>query len=149
MESLPSGTNRTVVCSPGATRKTSPNSRPDLTAPIRFSAPVERAVRKPRCAEPWEFIYFRADGEVQPCCTNSDTMGRWPGREFFEYWNAPAYQALRRTLYTGAESDWCRNCVHVCYRDIRRETSHLHIMPESAGRRPAKAEDAVSRLGEG
>ncbi len=103
----------------------------DLTPPIRFSSPVERAVRKPRCAEPWEFIYFRADGLVQPCCTNSDGMARWVGAEFFDYWNSPAYQHLRRTLYTAGQSPWCRGCIHVCYRDIRRESAHLHIMPES------------------
>ncbi|MBM3333674.1 radical SAM protein [Candidatus Sumerlaeota bacterium] len=103
----------------------------DLTAPIRFSDPADRAVRKPRCVEPWEFIYFRADGFVQPCCTNSDTMERWTGARFFDYWNCPAYQDLRRTLYTEQQSHWCRGCVHVCYRDIRRESSHLHIMPES------------------
>jgi len=134
----------------------------DLTAPIPFSAPVERAVRKPRCAEPWEFIYFRADGLIQPCCTNSDAMSRWadglqssdcglrnadsgavrgPNDSFFRYWNSPAYQELRRTLYTDRQSPWCHGCVHVCYRDIRRESSHLHIMPESLEARPAKAED--------
>jgi MoaA/NifB/PqqE/SkfB family radical SAM enzyme len=118
----------------------------DLTAPIRFSAPVERAVRKPRCAEPWEFIYFRADGLIQPCCTNSDAMSRWVGGQFFDYWNSPAYQELRRTLYTERESPWCRGCIHVCYRDIRRESSHLHIMPESMEARPAKAEDLVLGL---
>lgn len=115
----------------------------DLTPPIRFSAPVERAVRKPRCAEPWEFIYFRADGLVQPCCTNSDAMGRWSDGDFFDYWNSSTYQDLRRTLYTDRESPWCRDCIHVCYRDIRRESSHLHIMPESAEGRPPKAEDLV------
>jgi MoaA/NifB/PqqE/SkfB family radical SAM enzyme len=118
----------------------------DLTAPIRFSAPVERAVRKSRCAEPWEFIYFRADGLVQPCCTNSDAMSRWVGGRFFDYWNSSAYQELRRTLYTERESPWCRGCIHVCYRDIRRESSHLHIMPESMEARPPKAEDLVLGL---
>jgi len=118
----------------------------DLTAPIRFSAPVERAVRKSRCAEPWEFIYFRADGLVQPCCTNSDAVSRWADgfrMEDFQsrIWNSAAYQELRRTLYTERESPWCRGCIHVCYRDIRRESSHLHIMPESLDARPAKAED--------
>ena len=112
-----------------------------LTAPIRFSEPVERAVRRSQCAEPWEFIYFRADGLVQPCCTNSDAMSRWVGGRFFDYWNSPAYQELRRTLHTDKESPWCRGCIHVCYRDIRRESSHLHIMAESLEGRPAKAED--------
>jgi len=108
----------------------------ELTAPMAFSAPGQRAVRRARCGEPWEFIYFRADGFLQPCCTNSDKLGRWGGEDFFEYWNAPAYQELRRTLYTPQQNHWCRECVHVCYRDIRREASHLHIMPESiaAGR---------------
>jgi len=104
----------------------------ELTAPIRFGASVERAVRKARCAEPWEFIYLRADGLVQPCCTNTDAMGRWTGGRFAEYWNSPDYQNLRRNLYTDRQSPWCRGCVHVCYRDVRRESAHLHIMPESA-----------------
>lgn len=116
----------------------------DLTAPIRFSAPVERAVRKPRCAEPWEFIYLRADGFVQPCCTNTDTMSQWTGGHFFEYWNSPDYQNLRQALYTDRQSPWCRGCVHVCYRDVRRESAHLHIMPESAAQRLPTAEDLVS-----
>ena len=116
----------------------------EFTPPIRFSDPVERAVRQARCAEPWEFIYFRADGYVQPCCTNSDRMGRWDEGDFFDCWNSPEYQRLRRTFATPDQSDWCKNCVHVCFRDIRAESSHIHIMRESEkGRRAPKAEDAV------
>lgn len=114
----------------------------EFTAPIRFSSPVERAVRKPRCAEPWEFIYLRADGKVQACCTNSEPMASWVDSDFFDYWNSPEYQKIRSGLYTKDQSHWCRDCVHVCFRDIRKPVSHFHIMPESA--RPPKAEDAVT-----
>jgi MoaA/NifB/PqqE/SkfB family radical SAM enzyme len=86
-----------------------------------------------RCAEPWEFIYFRADRALQPCCTNDDPMGAWEGAGFFEYWNSPAYQTLRRTIFTADQPAYCRDCFHVKYRDMRQESTHVHILPQSVG----------------
>lgn len=107
-----------------------------FSAPVRFSVPEDGKGRKPRCAEPWEFIYLRADGFVQPCCTNSDPMSSWRDTDFATYWNSPDYRELRRTIYTPEENAWCKGCLHVMYRDAMRESTHIHIMPESiaAGR---------------
>lgn len=104
----------------------------DLTAPIKFSDQQAAPSRRPRCFEPWEFVYIRGDGLIQPCCTNPDPMAAWtePG-DFGQFWNSPAYHQMRRTLATPEQSPVCRNCSHVCFRDNRKETSHIRIIKES------------------
>jgi len=106
-----------------------------FTPPATFSAPAGAASRR-RCYEPWEFVYFRSDGAIQPCCTNSDVAASWRDGGFRDAWNSPAYHELRRTIGTPAEPGWCRDCVHVSHRDIRLESAHVHIMPESKNELP-------------
>lgn len=100
----------------------------NLTAPIKFSSAQKNASRRPSCFEPWEFIFFRGDGFIQPCCTNSDAIATWTKGDFEEYWNSPGHQELRRTIGTAAQSHWCAQCFHVCFRDNRLESSHIQIM---------------------
>lgn len=99
--------------------------------PVSFSSKLEKAAHAARCHEPWEFIFFRNDGFLQPCCTDSDKVASWMEGDFWDYWNSEGLQEMRRTIHTPDESDWCKNCVHVRFRDIRQESSHIHIMEES------------------
>jgi MoaA/NifB/PqqE/SkfB family radical SAM enzyme len=99
--------------------------------PTKFSDFCECSAGPPTCYEPWEFVLFRSDGYIQPCCTNSDKIASWLDTDFRNYWNSKELQEMRLMKGTPLESEWCRNCLHACHRDIRKESSHIHIMSES------------------
>ncbi len=103
----------------------------NFAPPVKFSSPQERAALFPRCAEPWEFVYFRTDGSLQPCCTAPVEVARWTDGAFADYWNSPGLRHLRRTIHTPDQPQWCRDCTHLRFRDVRREGSHIHILEES------------------
>lgn len=79
------------------------------------------------CRDPWDFIYFRADGGVAPCCIYGSAIGSWREEPFHALWNGAAYRRLRRTIHTPDQPGPCRACAHACFRDVRRETSHIMI----------------------
>jgi MoaA/NifB/PqqE/SkfB family radical SAM enzyme len=101
----------------------------NFVSPTKFVSDEAASGRRRRCFEPWEFVYFRSDGSIQACCTNPDQLGSWTQGAFHDYWNSPGLQEMRRTLETSSQSSRCRDCVHVCIRDIRKEASHIHIIP--------------------
>lgn len=68
----------------------------------------------PRCLQPWEYVFIRANGDVAPCCAlfGSDrgaVMGNILEREFAEIWHGPRFQEFRRTSAFGT-NPLCRVC---------------------------------------
>ncbi|MBN1516976.1 radical SAM protein [Candidatus Sumerlaeota bacterium] len=97
----------------------------------KFSDPTKKTRAIERCFEPWEFLYYRADGFIMPCCVYNDKTGSWLGKDFHSYWNSLEMRKLRNTIGTEKETEPCKSCFHVYYRDVTQEHSHVHILPES------------------
>ena len=99
----------------------------DLLLPPRFSDGGVDAGRLP-CAEPWRFVYFRADGDLAPCCAYNKPFGSWRDESFDAVWNNAAYQRLRGVINTDAEPGPCKQCRHVFFRNVRDERTHITLM---------------------
>ncbi len=63
------------------------------------------------CDMAWRRSFVGLDGEVSPCCSPSRPIfGNAFQQDFFELWNGPGYQKLRRGLFTGDLEDYCKRC---------------------------------------
>ena len=64
------------------------------------------------CQFPWREALVAQGGEVTPCCSpGRPVMGNAYEQDFMEIWNGPEYQRLRRGLWTGELTEYCRSCV--------------------------------------
>ena len=79
---------------------------------------VERATPllkfMPRCMQPWEYVFIRANGDVAPCCAvfGSDKgaiMGNIFQQEFNAIWRGERFREFRRTSASGTNA-LCRIC---------------------------------------
>lgn len=67
-----------------------------------------------RCLQPWEYIFIRANGNIQPCCAifgaeKAAVMGNIFREEFSDIWNGDRFNEFRRTSVKGTNS-LCRVC---------------------------------------
>jgi MoaA/NifB/PqqE/SkfB family radical SAM enzyme len=90
----------------------------EVSAPAPLPSPVQidhtnpasyRGLRK-SCREPWERMFVRYDGRVNPCCYIYETYGDLTVQNFDEMWNSPKFQALRQALLTDQPPPECVNC---------------------------------------
>jgi radical SAM protein with 4Fe4S-binding SPASM domain len=68
----------------------------------------------PRCTQPWEYVFIRANGDVAPCCAlfGSDKgaiMGNIFQQEFNAIWRGEPFREYRRTSASGTNAR-CRVC---------------------------------------
>ncbi len=63
------------------------------------------------CQEPWSQIMFNAEGHILPCDASGDTNETLEGKSFWEIWNGPYYQSLRKSLVEGNSL-----CFRHCFR---------------------------------
>ncbi len=68
----------------------------------------------PRCMQPWEYVFIRANGDVAPCCAvfGSDKgaiMGNIFQQEFNAIWRGEPFQQFRKTSASGT-NPLCRIC---------------------------------------
>lgn len=68
----------------------------------------------PSCLQPWEYVFVRADGNVQPCMALFGTkkaaiVGNIFEQDFASIWNGHRFREFRRTSATGTNS-LCRVC---------------------------------------
>jgi radical SAM protein with 4Fe4S-binding SPASM domain len=68
----------------------------------------------PRCTQPWEYVFIRANGDVAPCPAvfGSDkraTMGNIFQQEFNAIWRGERFREFRRTSASGTNA-LCRIC---------------------------------------
>jgi MoaA/NifB/PqqE/SkfB family radical SAM enzyme len=80
------------------------------------------------CYEPWEFIYFRSDGLVSPCCANDVKLGDLRSHTFAEVWNGEQYQEFRRTLNTTRPHPHCQTCINTGKRIITQREYHIKLL---------------------
>ena len=63
------------------------------------------------CHFPWKEVFVSQGGEVSPCCAQGrPVLGNIFEQDFAEIWNGPEYQRLRRGLWTGDLTPYCRDC---------------------------------------
>jgi radical SAM protein with 4Fe4S-binding SPASM domain len=68
----------------------------------------------PRCLQPWNYIFIRVNGDIQPCCAIFGTkkaaiMGNIFHEEFINIWNGEHFNKFRRTSVKGTNS-LCNVC---------------------------------------
>ncbi len=68
----------------------------------------------PRCMQPWEFVFIRANGDVAPCCAvfgseKGAIMGNIFRQEFNDIWHGERFRDFRRTSASGTNA-LCRIC---------------------------------------
>jgi radical SAM protein with 4Fe4S-binding SPASM domain len=68
----------------------------------------------PQCMQPWEYVFIRANGAIQPCSAlfGSDkvaVMGNMLEQDFTEIWRGARFREFRRTSALGTNS-LCRLC---------------------------------------
>ncbi|MDI6784542.1 MAG: radical SAM protein, partial [bacterium] len=80
------------------------------------------------CYEPWEFIYFRSDGFVSPCCANDVKLGDLRAAPFSEVWNSQTYQEFRRTLNTTRPHPHCQSCINTGKLIITQREYHIKLL---------------------
>ena len=63
------------------------------------------------CRFPWKQAFVNLGGDVAPCCGQGrPIVGNLFQQDFDEIWNGDEYQRLRRGLYEGEPTDYCKNC---------------------------------------
>ncbi|MCX7919854.1 MAG: radical SAM protein [bacterium] len=83
------------------------------------------------CYEPWEFIYFRSDGFVSPCCANDVKLGDLRNHSFAEVWNGKQYQEFRRTVNTTRPHPHCQTCINTGKRIITQREYHIKLLDKN------------------
>jgi radical SAM protein with 4Fe4S-binding SPASM domain len=76
---------------------------------------MERIPSEEPCTRVWKMSNILSNGDVAPCCYDfcgDMKVGNINESRFTEIWASPAYQALRRRVYTAKETiERCRQCV--------------------------------------
>ena len=68
----------------------------------------------PRCTQPWEYVFIRANGNVAPCCAvfssaKGAVVGNVFRQEFLEIWHGDRFRAYRQSSALGKNA-LCRVC---------------------------------------
>jgi radical SAM protein with 4Fe4S-binding SPASM domain len=66
------------------------------------------------CDMAWRKVFVAVGGEVMPCCSPTrPILGNAFETPFEDIWNGAEYQRLRRGLYTGELTSYCRKCPYL------------------------------------
>jgi radical SAM protein with 4Fe4S-binding SPASM domain len=80
------------------------------------------------CYEPWEFVYFRSDGMIQPCCVNDKTLGDINTQSFKDVWNGEQYQKFRKMVNSSRKDPNCAQCMGRGMRKVTEKEFHIKIL---------------------
>ena len=102
----------------------------DLFMPKSFeeAEPEESTGKLVTCYEPWEFVYFRSDGMIQPCCVNDTELGDITKQSFDEIWNGPVYQKFRKMVNTTRTNPNCAQCMGWGMRKVTDIEAHIKLL---------------------
>ncbi len=63
------------------------------------------------CYSPWYQAYFRANGDIWPCCMFSTySLGNIKEQDFADLWNGKLYRELRKCIHSRNPPYWCARC---------------------------------------
>lgn len=80
------------------------------------------------CYEPWEFVYFRSDGYLSPCCANDVKLGNLNTGSFSAAWNSKTYQEFRKYLNKTRPHPHCQSCINTGKRIITHREFHIKLL---------------------
>jgi len=78
-----------------------------------------RGLRK-ACRQPWDFVHFKANGKVQPCCMIKTSYGNIFEQSFGEIWENDQYQVLRRKVLSDSPPDECLVCYSFGWEEMSK-----------------------------
>jgi radical SAM protein with 4Fe4S-binding SPASM domain len=82
--------------------------------PLSGNGPPEDYRGAYYCDMAWRKVFVGVGGEVMPCCSPTrPILGNAFQQPFEAIWNSAEYQRLRRGLYTGELTDYCRKCPYL------------------------------------
>jgi radical SAM protein with 4Fe4S-binding SPASM domain len=90
------------------------------------------AVNEYRCAQPWQRVVIRSNGDVFPCCSLyglAMNVGSVKETDVTEIWNRPAMDSLRALHREGRFKD-----NRACRRCAARSNVKIETRPDPAGR---------------
>lgn len=102
----------------------SPTERTRLASETNFDGNALERIAPMKCGYAYHyFVANHLNWRVGPCCYFTSVPGFEPvvfdgSRDFMEYWNSPAYQALRRRLREGPLYRMCATCPDQGRRDV-------------------------------
>jgi MoaA/NifB/PqqE/SkfB family radical SAM enzyme len=102
----------------------------ELNIPLAFDEAEhdEKSGELIPCYEPWEFVYFRSDGLIQPCCVNDKTLGDINTQSFGDIWNGKSYQDFRTMVNTTRKNPNCAQCMGRGMRKVTEQAFHIKIL---------------------
>ena len=111
------GDTRSVPATPSAAADPLP-AAPDRDEPLPKTAiTLNRPARWPGryyCKFPWREVFVSLGGEVSPCCAQGrPVFGNAFETDIEEIWNGPGYRRLRRGLFDGDLTSYCRQCTYL------------------------------------
>ena len=79
-----------------------------------FQRPGSPGKTLPRCTQPWEYVFIRANGDVAPCCAlfgseRGEVMGNLLAEDFAAVWHGERFRRFRRSSAEGTNA-LCRVC---------------------------------------
>ncbi len=101
-----------------------------LSLPPSFeeAARTEKPGDQPVCYEPWNFVRFRSNGQLSPCCVNDIQLGNLEEKSFDEIWNGKDYQEFRKQVNTSRYDLNCKQCIGWGIRKISDIRYHIKIL---------------------
>lgn len=95
---------------PVESSKTAPQTPTAKARVVDPANPLTYKGMRKTCNEPWERMFMRASGKVQPCCNLDPSYGDLSVQSLEEIWLGPKYQNLRSSLLTDKPLDACAQC---------------------------------------
>lgn len=85
------------------------------------------------CRYPWKEVFVNQGGDVAPCCGQGrPIMGNAFTGDFESIWNSQEYQRLRRGLWEGNPTDYCRHCPFLQAAGLMPFDADAHFRPSAA-----------------
>jgi MoaA/NifB/PqqE/SkfB family radical SAM enzyme len=82
--------------------------------PGREAGPSEMPVSSGKviktCKLPWESVFIRTTGAIQPCCVITEEYGELEDQDFGDIWYGRGYEDLRRSILDGNPPEPCLRC---------------------------------------
>jgi hypothetical protein len=100
-----------------------------ITVPIDPTTPGTYKGFRKTCKEPWERMFMRVNGKVQPCCNIGASYGDLSVQSFEEVWSGSKYKTLRAVLLTDEPLPVCAHCTLYGWEPI--DSSQTHATTDS------------------
>ena len=106
-----------------------------------FFKPAEYRDLPIRCVLPWRYILPYQNGDTQPCCFISASIGDWRRHGLEKLWNGPLMRKLRSQMADGGLPELCRSfpscpVVQAYFRE--KQQPCVELQPAASGPAPIR-----------